>query len=132
MNCAEARVPVLLADAERAAAVVFADGVLVWKGAPVPAAEVRGSRGAGVAVMVVGEDTVTCTGCRYAVRVRCCVCVREHTSTGRSGIYGGGKFHSDVRRRCALRRTGGAGVQAACEGERPAGGSGRQRAVVYS
>ena len=40
MNCAEARVPVLLADAERAAAVVFADGVLVWKGVPVPAAGV--------------------------------------------------------------------------------------------
>ena len=70
MNCAEARVSVLLAGAGRAAAVVFADGVLVWKGVPVPAAGVGGSRGAGVAVMVVGEGTVTCTGCRYAVRVR--------------------------------------------------------------
>ena len=41
MNCTEARVPVLLTDAERAAAVVFTDGVLVWKGMPVPAAGVR-------------------------------------------------------------------------------------------
>ena len=70
MNCAEARVPVLLADAERAAAVVFADGVLVWKGVPVPAAGVGGNGGVGVAVMSVGEGTVTCAGCRYAVRVR--------------------------------------------------------------